>query len=64
MSELILVENRLRDLLATRPSPQTIRAAAKQAGMQTLRDSAMTQVLRGFTSIEEIVRVTKSNSDD
>ena len=64
VSELILVENRLRDLLATRPSPQTIRAAAKQAGMQTLRDSAMTQVLRGFTSIEEIVRVTKSNSDD
>jgi general secretion pathway protein E len=64
VSELIVIENRLRDLLVTRPSPQTIRAAAQQAGMQTLRDSAMTQVLRGITSIEEIVRVTKSQSND
>ena len=63
VSELIVIENRLRDLLVTKPSPQTIRAAAQKAGTQTLRDSAMVQVLRGVTSIEEMVRVTKSQSD-
>jgi lysozyme family protein len=43
--------------------PQTIRAAAQKAGTQTLRDSAMVQVLSGVTSIEEMVRVTKSQND-
>ena len=59
VSELLVVNRHIRDVLHLNPSPQSIRSAARQAGMQTLRESALRQVLRGVTSIDEIVRVTK-----
>lgn len=59
VSELLVVDGRIRDVLHLSPSLQAIRSAARQAGMQTLRESALRQVSRGVTSVEEIVHVTK-----
>jgi general secretion pathway protein E len=58
VSELLVLDGRIRDMLHLSPSLQAIRSAARQAGMQTLRESALEQVRRGVTSLEEIIRVT------
>ena len=57
--ELMVVDNTIRNLLVGRPSIQAIKAAARQAGMRTLQQSALYKVVAGVTSLEEIVRVTK-----
>lgn len=58
VSEILVIDNHIRNLLVTRPSHHTLLAAARQAGMKTLRESAMSLVLRGATSIEAIDRGT------
>ena len=59
VSEILVIDNHIRNLLVTRPSPHTLLAAARQAGMQPLREAAMSLVLSGVTSIEAIDRGTK-----
>jgi type IV pilus assembly protein PilB len=55
--ELLLVDEPLLGLLADRPTRARIRAQARDAGMRTLRESALALVAAGVTSVKEIVRV-------
>jgi general secretion pathway protein E len=59
VSELLVLDNRIRELLVARPSWDTILATARQTGMRTIRESAEALVIRGITSIEEVDRITK-----
>jgi type II secretory ATPase GspE/PulE/Tfp pilus assembly ATPase PilB-like protein len=59
VSELLVLDNRIRELLVARPSWDTILATARQTGMRTIRESADALVIRGITSIEEVDRITK-----
>jgi len=49
--------------LATERAPSTeIKKAGQRAGMSTLRENAWNQVVMGETSIDEVLRVTKSDT--
>ncbi len=58
IGELLLLSDRIRDLiLAKRPSSE-IRGAARQEGMMTLREAAQEKVRQGLTTLKEINKVT------
>lgn len=58
IAELLLLDDELRDLIATRAPMGRIKEAARQRGMRTLRDAAVASVCRGDTTFEELDRVT------
>ncbi len=58
IGELLLLSDRIRDLiLAKRPSAE-IRGVARQEGMVTLREAALEKVRQGITTLKEINKVT------
>jgi type II secretory ATPase GspE/PulE/Tfp pilus assembly ATPase PilB-like protein len=57
--ELLIVDDRIRDLVVKHESIAIIRNAACQAGMKTLRENGLTKVMDGITTIEEVLRETK-----
>ncbi len=58
VTEVLLLDDELRDLIAARAPMGQIRQAAVSRGMVLLRDAARAAVLRGDTTDEEIERVT------
>jgi general secretion pathway protein E/type IV pilus assembly protein PilB len=59
--ELLVTTERIRQLAHDRCSTWEIKKAALEEGMRTLREDGWVKVLTGRTSIDEVVRVTKSN---
>ncbi|MDO8603776.1 MAG: type II secretion system ATPase GspE [Candidatus Omnitrophota bacterium] len=57
--ELLLVDDKIRDLVVKHESLSTIRDAAREAGMKTLRENGLKKVVEGITTIEEVLRETK-----
>jgi len=55
--ELMLMNDRLRDLVLQKSSSHTLREAAIDAGMKTLKDDAVAKILLGQTTLEECLRV-------
>ncbi len=58
--EMMLVNDRLRDLIMNAASTAELRAAAREDGMRTLRDSGLLHIYDGISTIEEIVKETIS----
>ncbi|MFH0738274.1 MAG: ATPase, T2SS/T4P/T4SS family [Candidatus Omnitrophota bacterium] len=58
ISEVLVVNEEIRDLIGQRVSFQKIRDAAKEAGMQTLYETGLKKVEEGVTSLEEALSVT------
>jgi type IV pilus assembly protein PilB len=58
IAEVMVVNEKIRDLISRRVSYQEIREAAKSSGMQTLYGSAIKKVENGLTSLEEALSVT------
>ena len=56
--ELLIPNQEIKDLIIKGASAGEIEAAAEAAGMYTLNNAAREYVLRGDTSIDEILRVT------
>ncbi|RKY17220.1 MAG: pilus assembly protein PilB [Planctomycetota bacterium] len=56
--EIMLMTEDLRQLVLENPSLDTLRQAAREAGMKTLRDSGLLAIYDGITTIEEVVRET------
>ncbi|PIE27973.1 MAG: general secretion pathway protein GspE [Micrococcales bacterium] len=61
--EVLEVDRPLREILMKDPSETAISAQAKSAGMQTLRQSALTKAMRGDTTFEEALRVTQADAE-
>jgi general secretion pathway protein E len=59
--ELLVTNEEIRSLATERASSTRIKQAAIQHGMRTLRDDGWQRVLQGQTSIDEVLRVTKSD---
>jgi general secretion pathway protein E len=59
--ELLTANDEIRTLATERASSSRIKQAAIQHGMRTLRDDGWTRVLNGQTSVDEVLRVTKSD---
>ncbi len=59
--ELLVSTEPVRTLAHERRSTWDIRKTALEEGMQTLRQDGWQKVLEGRTSVDEVVRVTKSD---
>ena len=53
----------IKDLISKRAQEGKIRAEARKEGMKTLRENGMAKVLAGFTTLEEIVRITVGDQE-
>lgn len=60
--ELLVTNDEIRRLASERRSSLEIKRAAIKNGMMTLREDGWRKVARGITSIEEVQRVTKTDS--
>jgi type IV pilus assembly protein PilB len=58
VSEILVVNDQIRELINQGNSWQKIKDAAKAAGMQTLYESSIKKVEEGITSLEEALSVT------
>ena len=58
VSELLWLDDELRDLIASRAPLGRIKEMARGRGMRSLRDAAVALVLRGDSTLEELERVT------
>ncbi|MGF1453489.1 MAG: GspE/PulE family protein [Opitutales bacterium] len=54
--ELLRVNDEIHEMIVNRSSARDIRSVAIRHGMNTLQQSGWTQVLRGITSLEEVLR--------
>jgi type II secretory ATPase GspE/PulE/Tfp pilus assembly ATPase PilB-like protein len=60
--ELMIVTPGLRTLIHGGADQGAIMTAARKEGMRTLRESGVLQVLRGVTTLAEVLRVTMGDS--
>jgi len=58
IAELLLLTPKVRELILSRAQEHLIKQQARQEGMRTLREEGMSAVVRGLTTLEEVVRVT------
>ncbi|MGL5479436.1 MAG: GspE/PulE family protein [Clostridium sp.] len=56
--EIMDITDNIRDMISNKNSIVDIRKEAKNSGMDTLFESAKEDVLKGITSVEELMRVT------
>ena len=56
--EVMVMSERLRDIILNGGSTDDIRRQAIEEGMLSLRESALRKAMIGLTSLEEVVRVT------
>lgn len=57
--ELLVTNDEIRRLVGERTPTHVIKKVAMEAGMRTLRQDGWLKVVRGLTTIEEVLRVTK-----
>ena len=58
VTEILLMDDTLRDLIVTRASLIKIKAHARASGTRLLREAALACALRGETTLDELNRVT------
>jgi type IV pilus assembly protein PilB len=62
--EMMLMTGKIREMAFRGESSQHIRKVAVAAGMSTLYRDGMLKAMKGLTSIEEVLRVSKRTEDD
>jgi type II secretory ATPase GspE/PulE/Tfp pilus assembly ATPase PilB-like protein len=50
------MDERLRELVVTRPPTSAVRALAREGGMKTLWEDGIEKVVKGITTLEEVMR--------
>jgi general secretion pathway protein E len=60
--ELLMADDVVGDLVLKSADAQSIRRAAQQRGMHTLRDDGAQKVLAGLTTVEEVVAATQEDT--
>jgi general secretion pathway protein E len=60
--ELLTVDDEMRQLIMKNSDASMIKALAMEKGMTTLRQDGADKVLKGITSVEEVVRVTQKEA--
>lgn len=58
IAEVLLISSGVRELILSRAQEHMIKQKAREEGMRTLREDGLSQVLKGVTTLEEILRVT------
>lgn len=62
--EILPITDEIRPLIVSNASSSSIKNAALQQGMKTLREDGWDKVIEGITSIDEILRVTEDAEND
>jgi general secretion pathway protein E len=62
--EFLMVDGGIRQMISERASAQDIKKSASQKGMQTLFDNGLNKVVRGITTLQEVLRVTQKDYVD
>ncbi len=62
--ELMVINNRLRELMFKGTTTNEIRVEAIKNGMSTLYADGMLKVIRGITTFEEVYRVAKKTEQE
>lgn len=57
--ELLVLSDRIRDLVREKAPATTVKAEARKDGMLSMREEGLRLVARGVTSIDELLRVVK-----
>ena len=57
--ELLVINDRLRDLIRETPNMSAIKAEARKNGMLYMKEEGLRLVVKGTTSIDELLRVVK-----
>ena len=60
--ELLTVDDEMRQLIMKNADASTLKVSAMNKGMQTLRQDGADKVLKGITSVDEVVRVTQKET--
>src|SRR4029078_13335841 len=58
--ELLVMDDSLRDMVTQNPDVVQLRKLCRERGLVTLRDDGMQKVMKGLTSVDEILRVTEN----
>ncbi len=61
--ELLEVDGNVRREIVAHATASQIGATAVKSGMKTLRDDGIARVMNGFTTVEEVIRVTMRQGD-
>lgn len=56
--ELLIVDDKIRSLIVKNSDAGTLKKAAIEAGMSTLREDGVTKVFNGITTVDELMRAT------
>ena len=60
ITELLVMNDELRTLLMSHADAGTLEQAARRGGLRTLYEDGLRQALAGVTTLEEVLRVTRS----
>ena len=58
--ELLIMDDSLRDLVTRNPDVNHLRKLCRERGLVTLREDGFQKVIKGLTTVDEIIRVTES----
>lgn len=58
--ELLVMDDTLRDMVTRNPDVTSLRKYCRERGLVTLREDGMQKVMKGLTTVDEILRVTES----
>lgn len=56
--EVMDMSNKIKDAVEMQSTPEKIKEIARSEGLRTLKEGAVNKLLRGLTTVDEIVRVT------
>jgi type II secretory ATPase GspE/PulE/Tfp pilus assembly ATPase PilB-like protein len=60
--ELMVLSDEIRALIVANEDANNIRKMAVKQGMQSLRDSALNKLVEGVTSVDEVLRLTQTDT--
>jgi len=56
--ELMIMDDRLREMIMANATADDLREAAREKGMISLRDAGISDMFKGITSVDEVIRET------
>lgn len=59
--ELLLIDEKMREMIVHQKTASDLLAYARQNGLKLMREDGWSKVLAGITTVEEVVRVTKTD---
>jgi len=64
ITEVLPLTRRIQSIVLQRGTGDDVKAAAREEGMRTLRESGFLKVIQGLTTTEEVLRVTAADRED